>query len=115
MKYFEAKVIDGQLSMDRNQVRKTVRFMPEGQYLMVLIRMDNERNERDWQKFYRVILKQMSEDTGHSPTELHDIVKNEVLFEKMELTSTTQLNSVTWREYMEHLGDWAFEHFDFVM
>lgn len=114
MKYFPAKIFDGQLSMDRNQVRRSVRSMPEGHYLMVLIRMDNDRDEREWQKFYRVILKEMSNDTGHSPTELHEIVKDQVL-SKMGLTSTTQLNSVSWREYMELLGDWGFEHFEFVM
>lgn len=114
MKYFNADIVDGQLRMDRNHVRRVIRSMPEGQYLMVLIRMDNEKDERDWQKWYRVLLKEMSNDTGHSPSELHEIAKAEVL-SKMQLTSTTQLSPALWREYIELLGDWSLECFDFII
>jgi hypothetical protein len=81
---------------------------------MVLIRTDNDRTEREWQKYYRIILKEMSNDTGHTPTEMHEFAKDEVLSE-MELTSTTELDPITWKEYFERLGDWAFDKFDFVI
>lgn len=56
----------------------------------------------------------MSNDTGHTPTEMHEFAKDEVLSE-MELTSTTELDPITWKEYFERLGDWAFDKFDFVI
>ena len=114
MKYFNADIVDGQLRMDRNHVRRVIRSMPEGQYLMVLIRMDNERTERDWQKWYRVLLKEMANDTGHSPDEMHEFAKHEVL-SQMDLDSTTRLTPEGWREYIERLGDWAMEKFNFII
>lgn len=113
-KYFNGEIVNGQLSMDRDQVRRTIRSMPEGQYLMILVRMDNDRDEREWQKWYRVLLKGMADDTGHSPEEMHEFAKAEVLSE-MELDSTTQLNPASWREYIERLGDWALDKFGFVI
>lgn len=115
MIHFPAKIVDGKLSMDRDRVRSCVKHMHQGNYLMVLISMDNDRNEREWQKYYRVLLKQMSEDTGYSPSEMHEYAKTDVLSPKMGLDSTTELDSVLWREYIEHLGDWSLEKFDFVI
>ena len=114
MKYFRAEIVNGQLSMDRNEVRRSVRFMPKGQYLMILLRVDNNRTDREWQKLYRAILKEMSLDTGYGPAEMHEFAKADVLSE-MELDSTTELDKDSWPEYMDRLGDWALEKFDFVM
>jgi hypothetical protein len=79
---------------------------------MVLIRMDNDRNEREWQKYYRVLLKEMALDTGYSPEEMHEFAKAEVLSD-MELDSTTELDPISWCEYLERLGDWAMDKFGF--
>lgn len=115
MKYFKAEVRDGQLVLDnKHKFRNYVKAVPEGHYLLVLIKMDNDRTEREWQKFYRVLLKEMSLDTGHSASEMHEFAKQEVL-SKMDFTSTTQLDHILWREYYERLCDWALESFGFVI
>jgi hypothetical protein len=114
MKYFNTEVRNGQLVLDKQKFRNSVKFTPEGHYLLLLIRMENDRTEREWQKWYRVLLKEMSFDTGHSPNEMHEFAKAEVL-STMELSSTTQLGPIEWREYIERLGDWALDKFDFVI
>jgi len=101
--------------MDRDRVRKCVKEMRDGHYVMVLISMANNRSEREWQKYYRVLLKQMAEDTGYTPSEMHDFAKIDVLYPKLGLDSTTELDSIMWREYIEHLGDWSLEKFDFII
>ena len=115
MKYFTASVRDGQLVLDnKHKFRNYVKAVPGGHYLLVLIKTDNDRTDREWQKYYRVLLKEMALDTGHTPSEMHEFAKHEVL-SKMDLTSTTQLDHLLWREYIEMLGDWALESFGFVI
>lgn len=116
MRHFAAQVKDGKLSVDRKLVDNMLKHTSDGNYLMVLISMDSERDEREWQKYYRVLLKQMSEDTGHSAVEMHEMAKADVLVPKMGLSSTTELDSVGWKEYVEHhLAEWSLESFDFVI
>lgn len=113
-KYFNAEIRNGRLVLDKQNFRNSVNVMPEGHYLLLLFRIDNNRTEREWQKLYRVLLKEMSMDIGHSPTEMHEFAKNDVLSE-MNLSSTTELDTASWREYIERLGDWALDKFDFVI
>jgi hypothetical protein len=68
MKYLHAEIRnDGKLYMDNERMRHAVSEMPPGQYLLTLISLENNRTEREWQNWYRVIIKEMANDTGHSP------------------------------------------------
>lgn len=113
-KYFKAKVIDRQLILDRKLLKDSLRFAPEGNYLMILIRVENDRSKSDWQKYYRYLLKEMSEDSGYTPNTMHEFAKSDVL-SKLHLTSTTDLDQSTWPIYIERLADWALDTLDFVI
>lgn len=113
--HIETEIKDGQLLIDKKRFLSAIKHMWQGKYLLMLISLENDRNEREWQKYYRVLLKQMAIDTGHDATEMHDFAKEEVLQPQMNLTSTTELNPTLWKEYIEHLADWALDKFDFII
>lgn len=113
MRYYKPTIKNGQFFLNKEKFRKSVSTMPDGNYLMILVKM-SDKDEREFQKWYRVLLKEMSLTTGHSPEEMHELAKADVLSE-MGLSSTTELDTIGWNEYIERLAQWGLENFDFII
>jgi hypothetical protein len=111
--YWNAEIIKGRLETNKPAFVKAVKNCFDGKYLIALIRTSN-RDERQWQKYYRVILGEMSMELGYEKNELHEIVKADVL-EEMGFSSTTELTAEDWTVFMERVKDWSHENFDFIM
>lgn len=108
-----AKISKSKLNVEQPSYNNAMKHMKDGDYLLLLVSLNNDRNVREWQRLYRVILKQMSLDTGNDTTEMHEMCKDQVL-SQMELGSTTELDPISWAEYFERLRVWAHENFDFI-
>lgn len=85
----------------------------------VYILVDEERPNRSNNQnsyYWGVVLKLISEHTGYTPEELHDILKykflgvedKKILNETVKvLKSTTKLNTLQFEEYLQRVRDWA--------
>ena len=109
----KVKIENDKLNVEQPSFGNALKYLKKGSYLMILTKVDEEKNVREWQKLYRVILKQMSIDTGNDPSEMHDICKDQVL-SQMKIGSTTDLDAAKWAEYFERLREWSLENFDFI-
>ena len=109
-----AKISKSKLNVEQPSYNNAMKHMKDGDYLLLLVSLSNDRDVREWQRLYRAVLKQMSLDTGHTPSEMHDFAKDDVL-SQMQLSSTTELDPIRWKEYIERLSEWALDKFGFII
>ncbi len=92
--------------LNRGALQEYLSEQRQGKYMLFVERCHPDRsNEQN--RYYRVVLKIISEDTGHTPDELHQILGDMFLKEeKYGLGpdwSTTVLSTVEFEEYLESI------------
>jgi len=105
------EVLDGRLKLaDEEAYRKAIRHFKPGR---VTVRIQTDRGKRTSQanRYYRLILALISDETGHEPDELHEYYKHRflepktitVLGEEMNYWTTTEENQEAFIAYTEQI------------
>lgn len=106
---------DGRLELaDRAAFSKAMRHFKRG---AVTVRVEVDRGKRSSQanRYYRLVLGLIADETGHDSDELHELFKDKfaaprtavVLGEPVEIKSTADDNSDEFREYVECIRRFA--------
>ncbi len=119
---FIAAVEQGQLIFENNIKYQEYLRSLEGQKVEVVVKKWSEKNQRSIQQnryYFGVVLKLLSDHTGHTVDELHEILKSIFLKKRIELetktgiipqtiyNSTTDLDTVKMEEYLTNIRQWA--------
>ncbi len=117
---FTATVKDGELLMFNPQGFSDYLKFLEGKKIYVVIKKEETPRSNQQNRYYRgVIVKLLSDHTGHSPDEMHEILKSIFLKRWFELEtkqgivrhcvigSTTDLSTVKMEEFNENIRRWA--------
>jgi hypothetical protein len=110
--YHRATIKNGQFFSDKKVFNDRIKDLPDGNYLMLLIKQFN-RTVREWQNHYFAILGEWSNDMGWSKSDLHDYVK-EHLFNELfgEEISTADLTEEQWNIVFLNLENFLILQFE---
>lgn len=113
MKYFDAKISNGQLLMrgGKEPFLRKVGQMPDGNYIVSIFKQINGTS-RDMQKLYFAILGEWMNDTGWTKDALHELVKNELFPQLFKQTSTSDLTSKEWTILIREVEDFLIIKFE---
>lgn len=118
------RVKQGRLEIRRRQeMRNTIAKWKDGDVLITITprRAARSMNQNAW--YWGVIVEHLSEHTGHTPDELHELLKAMFLPKRLAVQdqngeiqgeyviggSTTKLNTLEFGEYCEAIRQWAAE------
>jgi len=102
---FRGKVEGGRIRLDNRD-----RFRPylasfEGKRIELVLRERTEqRSEQQNAYYHAVVVKMISNDTGHDPEETHRTLK-----EHFKIGTTTKMKTVEFQEYIENCRRFAAE------
>jgi|TARA_Y100000034_G_scaffold64432_1_gene77951 hypothetical protein len=111
---FRGKIEEGKLVLDRNDLFKRAIHVFEGERVVVTVtKQFNKRSLPQNAYYWGVVLPTISEDTGHTVMELHDIFKGMFLPKRAVkfkdkvyhlMGSTTKLSVGGFVEYIERIN-----------
>lgn len=119
---FIATVEQGQLIFENNIKYQEYLRSLERQKVEVVVKKWSEKNQRSIQQnkyYWGVVLKLLSDHTGHTVDELHEILKSIFLKKRIELetktgiipqmiyNSTTDLDTVKMENYLSNIREWS--------
>lgn len=127
-----ADIINGKLHIGhawRLALQDGVLTWPDGPVTVSIERQHATRSAQANAYYWGVVIRAMSEYTGSTPDEMHDVLKlkflpkdlalasdnGEVIAEFVIGGSTAQLNVVQFYDYVEQIRQWAFEFLDVDM
>lgn len=114
---------------NKRQFGERLRRMRDGEVIVTIQRARATRSIQQSRWYWGVIVDLLSEHTGFSPEEMHDVLKAKFLPKKLAVTdgngeiqgefviggSTTKLNKLEFGEYCERIRQWAAEELDVVI
>lgn len=107
---------EGRLSFDDQAAFAHVRGSLRGRAVQVLIEPKRKPRSVDQNEYYwGVVLKEISNKSGHTPDEAHDAMREKFLSKYddktglMIMRSTTSLSSAEFEKYMRDIRMWASE------
>jgi hypothetical protein len=96
VQFTRAQVKEGKFHSDKVRFKERVSNLPDGEYLMLFMKQ-TDKDTRECQNHYFLILGQWSLDTGYTKTELHELVKDELFTELFgDAVSTKDLTPEQW-------------------
>jgi hypothetical protein len=117
---FKAKKTGGALKLaDKPRFSTYLRTLPDGEIEVIVRRISKTRSKRQNSYYWGVVLQIISDITGNSTEEVHEILKFHVfrIFltkwitfndEEIEVVrSTTDLNTVEMEDYLSKIRQWA--------
>lgn len=113
---FIGMVKGGKLVVDRNdEYQNYLRYL-EGQKIEIVVqKWRNTRSLQQSHYYFGVVVKLISNDTGYSLDETHEILKAKFLGEETRIgdevikysKSTTSLKTMEFEEYLTNVREWA--------
>lgn len=83
----------------------------EGKYVEVVVRKErSERSNNQNNYYWGVVLQLLSDHTGYTTDEMHEICKHQFLIVHGQfdyVKSTTKLNTVEFEKYLDDIKNWA--------
>lgn len=126
-----AQVKDGRLFIrDRRRFDDTVsRLNPDWQLEVTVKRMRATRSLLQNAYYWGVVVQMLSEHTGYTPDEVHDLLKMQFIPKKLAVCdgngivhgeyvlggSTRKMNTIAFGDYLEAIRQWAAETLDVVI
>ncbi len=130
-----AVVTTGAVKKGRLEVRNRRRFsqslrrMRDGEVLITVERIKAARSQPQNRYYWGVVVELLSEHTGYTPDEIHDVLKAKFIPKKLALAdgngevkgefviggTTTKLDKVAFGEYVESIRRWAAEDLHVVI
>lgn len=110
-RYHKAQIKDGKFISDRMKFREMISSMPDGSYLILLLKTE-DKTPREWQNYYFAIIGEWSLDTGYTKDELHQMIKDELFPQLFKVSSTTDLDTDQWKMLMWNLENWLIIKFE---
>ena len=108
---FRAQIKTGIIIFDRpNEAYGYLQDL-EGKYVEVVVRKErSERSNNQNNYYWGVVLQLLSDHTGYTTDEMHEICKHQFLIVHGKfdyVKSTTKLNTVEFEEYLDKIKNWA--------
>ena len=111
-RYIKAEIKNGKFISDKQRFKDMVSSMPDGSYLMLLIKQ-SERSLRENQNYYFTQLGEFGLNYGWTKTDLHELVKNELFVELFdEPISTSDLDEEMWEILFLNLSTFLIIKFE---
>lgn len=121
-----AQLVDGRLKLNRVRLQKLLRSKRDCELVLVLEKKHATRSLAQNAYYHGVVIAMISEYTGYTPEEAHEICKAKFLPKRVTLadkhgevteeivigTSTTKLNKLQFGEYIEAIRQWTAETLD---
>jgi hypothetical protein len=128
-------VTTGAIKKGRLEVRNRKRFaeqlrrMRDGEVIITVARHVATRSQQQNRWYWGVIVELLSEHTGYTPDELHEVLKAKFIPKKLALQdgngeikgefviggTTTGMDKIEFGEYCESIRRWAAEELDVVI
>jgi hypothetical protein len=120
----------GRLEMrNRKTVTAQLRRMKDCEVVITIESRKAARSQLQNRYYWGVVVDLISQHTGYSPEELHELLKAKFLPKKLAVCngigeiqgefviggSTTKLNKIEFGEYMDAIKQWAAESLDVVI
>jgi hypothetical protein len=113
---FKAKIIQGEIRLERNRDFKSHLQGLEGKDVEVIVRRWRKKRSLPQNSYYwGVVLKLIAGQTGHTDEEVHEHMKWRFLRKhgKLEtVRSTTKLSTIEMEEYLAKIRNFAQEKLD---
>jgi hypothetical protein len=117
------------LLRNRRAFDKALRSMKDGEVLVRVERVHATRSKSQNAWYWGVIVELISEHTGYTPDEVHELLKAKFIPKKLAVAkdngeivgefviggSTRKLNKLTFGEYCEAIRRWAAQDLDIVI
>lgn len=108
---FRAQIKTGIIIFDRPKEAYGYLQTLEGKYVEVVVRKErSERSNNQNNYYWGVVLQLLSDHTGYTTDEMHEICKHQFLIVHGKfdyVKSTTKLNTVEFEEYLDKIKNWA--------
>lgn len=108
-----AKVEDQEIiPNDKDKFWDTLEDLEGEDIVMEIGRQYGKRSNQQNKYYWGVVVKEIAEETGHSPKEIHKVLKQKFL-PKMNVLgydivkSTTELSTQDFEEYLRKIREWA--------
>jgi hypothetical protein len=106
---------------NRQQFDEVIRSWPDGEYLVRIERLHATRSSQANRYYWGVVIATISEHTGYTPEETHDVLKTMFLPKQVAMLngngfianelviggSTAKLTRVEFGEYVARIREWA--------
>jgi len=119
---FKGRIVKGIIELDRKEDYANHMISLEGKEIsLVLQEWKNDRSDRQNRYYFGVPIKLISEHTGYSDDEVHELLKSLFLKRQVEIKvkdgmerhtivgSTSSLNTSQFEEYLAKVRQWASE------
>lgn len=114
---------------NRKRLNEQIRRMRDGEVVILIERTTAARSQQQNRWYWGVIVDLLSEHTGFTPDEMHEVLKAKFLPKKLSVTdgngeireefviggSSAKLNKVEFGEYCEAIRRWAAEELDVII
>lgn len=81
-------------------------FLEDGEYLIKAISIRQDKNLKEWQKYYFACIDEFANATGNTRYAIHDKFK-----EYAAIDSTKNIKLDDWAEIIERLNYWLFDKY----
>lgn len=107
----------------RKQFKESLRRMRDGAVRVTVERVHATRSLQQSRYYWGVVVELLSDHTGYTPDEIHELLKAKFIPKKLAVTdgngeivgefviggTTTKLNKIEFGEYIESIRQWAAE------
>ena len=83
--------------------------IPDGRYIIDLIRVDEEKPANVYKRNYFVIIDEVAKHTGESKGTWHNRLKDNA-----KVNTTTSFTSDQWIEYLNNIKKYLYEKLDLI-
>lgn len=117
---FHCKTVKGQLILnDKKAFDEYVQSLTDGEYDLILKEKKSQRSLNQNSYYWGVPVKLISDHTGHTPNEVHELLKSMFLKKYLDVDtkegqqtfsivrSTVSLNTKEMEEYLANIRMWA--------
>ncbi len=114
---------------NRKQFTGALRRMRDGEVLVTIEKKSATRSQQSNRYYWGVVVELLSEHTGYTPEEIHDVLKAKFLPKTLAVAdgngeikgefviggTTTKLNKLEFGEFIERVRRWAAEDLSVVI
>ena len=79
----------------------------DGKVSVVVRKRRKPRSDNENRYYWGVVVKILSDETGHLPDEIHEALKHKFLMDGLVAKSTAMLSTVEMEEYLSRIRTWA--------
>jgi hypothetical protein len=121
-----AQLVSGRLKLNRRKLTDLLRTRRDCELMIVIERKHATRSLAQNAYYHAAIVGSISDHTGYTPDEVHEILKAKFLPKKLAIAdangevvdefviggSTTKLNKIQFTDYIDAIRQWAAETLD---